>query len=72
MRKFVTLDPISLDEVVGQSGWQLGPQGDSLMDRHGNEAFYFEDPDGHITFTFNADTDYRDLLERVPCEPVDE
>lgn len=68
MRRFTTLDPVSIEEVVGQSGWALGPRGDSLMDDHGNEAFFIEEDDGHITFSFNEDSEYRDLLERVPCE----
>ncbi len=70
MRKFTTLDPIELDEVIGLSGWTLGPMGNSLMDANGNEAFFEEEGDGHITFRFSEDSEYRDLLERVPCEEM--
>ena len=71
MRRFLTIEPIELEEVIGLSGWSLGPRGDSLIDEHGNEAFFVEEDDGRISFSFNEDCEYRDLLERVPCEALD-
>jgi hypothetical protein len=67
MRKFKTIDRVSVEEAAGQSGWELGPGGDSLMDAHGNEAFFIEE-DGYLIFSFGEDCEYRDLLERVPCD----
>lgn len=69
-RHYLTLRPTTVEEALGQSGWSLGPGGDTLIDARGNEAFFRERSDGHLEFWLAEDADGRDLLERVPCEEI--
>jgi hypothetical protein len=67
-RHFISVEPTSVEEVVGQPGWTLGPGGDSLFNGEGIEVFFREDPEGYLTLIVEDGTDISDLRERVPFE----
>lgn len=71
MKTYTSVNPIDLDDLKAQSGWRDGPDGDSLVDGHGNQVFVVEEADGHVTIEFDDElTDASDLLDRVSFERV--
>jgi hypothetical protein len=72
MRKFLSIDPATVEEVVGQSGWDLGPQENYLVSPHGVIVRYEEAEDGHLYLFVEEGTDLADIFERVPFDEVED
>ena len=67
-RKFISIEPTTVEEAVGQTGWNLGLGGDSLINYQGDEIFFQEDSEGYRVITVEDGTDLVDLFERTPFE----
>ena len=65
MKTFTSVNPIDLEELKKLSGWVEGPDSDSIVDGHGNQAFVTEIEDGHLQLDVDEDNDISDLLDRV-------
>lgn len=64
-RTYTSVNPISLEELKRLTGWTEGPDSDSIVDGHGNQAYVIEDDDGHIQLDVDEGSDVSDILERV-------
>lgn len=65
MRTYTSVNPIDLEDLLEQTGWTEGPDADSIMDGHGNQAFVVETEDGHLQLAVDDGNDVSDILERV-------
>lgn len=72
MRRYGSLSPVTVDELIGRTGWFLGPGGDSILDSHGNEVFVHEDEGGFLVISAEEGVDLSDLLEQVPFELMED
>ncbi|QXN72374.1 hypothetical protein RCSIMONEHASTD_45 [Rhodobacter phage RcSimone-Hastad] len=65
MKTFTSVNPIDLEELKAITGWVEGPDSDSIVDGHGNQAFVTEIEDGHLQLDVDEDNDISDILDRV-------
>lgn len=65
MKTFTSVNPLSLEELIKLSRWVEGPDSDSIVDGHGNQAFVVELEDGHLQLDVDEDNDVSELLDRV-------
>lgn len=65
MKTFTSVNPIDLEELKKLTGWTEGPDSDSIVDGHGNQAFVTEIEDGHLQLDVDEDNDISDILDRV-------
>jgi hypothetical protein len=71
-RRFRSIAPIAVEELVGLSGWSFGPGEDSLLSPIADEVFFREEADGHLTITVQDGADATDLFEHVPFEELED
>lgn len=68
-KRYVSLDPVSLEELALQTGWVLTDNESQLYDEHGNRVYVLTEDDGYLSIQFDSDqTDASVILERVPFE----
>lgn len=72
MRRFLSLEPTTVGELLGQSGWVLGPDGRTLQSVRDDEVAFYEQDDGRVLIEVPAGEDASDILERVPFEELDQ
>lgn len=65
MKTYTSVNPVELEELKKLTGWQEGPDSDSIVDGHGNQAFVTEIEDGHLQLDVDEDNDISDILDRV-------
>lgn len=65
MKTFTSVNPLELEELKNISGWFEGPDSDSIVDGHGNQAFIIELEDGRLQLDVDEDNDISELLDRV-------
>lgn len=65
MKTYTSVNPIDLEELKKLTGWAEGPDSDSIVDGHGNQAFVTEIEDGHLQLDVDEDNDVSDILDRV-------
>ena len=65
MKTYTSVNPIDLEELKTLTGWVEGPDSDSVVDGHGNQAFVTEIEDGHLQLDVDEDNDISDILDRV-------
>lgn len=65
MKTYTSVNPIDLEELKAITGWTEGPDSDSIVDGHGNQAFVTEIEDGHLQLDVDEDNDVSDILDRV-------
>jgi hypothetical protein len=65
MKTYTSVNPLDLEELKRLTGWVEGPDSDSIVDGHGNQAFVIEIEDGHLQLDVDDDSDVSDILDRV-------
>lgn len=65
MKTFTSVNPLTLEELIKLSGWVEGPDSDSIVDGHGNQAFVVELEEGPLQLDVDEDNDVSELLDRV-------
>lgn len=65
MKTYTSVNPVTLEELMEKTGWVEGPDSDSLVDGHGNQAFVIEIEDGHLQLDVDDDSDVSEILELV-------
>ncbi len=66
MKSYVSVHPITLEELMEKTGWVEGPDSDSIVDGYGNQAFVVELGEGLLQLDVDEESDVLEILELVP------